>query len=98
MAFLKPRGLALLCLVVAGCGQMMAAGAAMPPPAVDDVLAAKPGQAIAVVAGGCFWGIQACFSTHAACCERPQAMPAAPPTRRTTTSSVPRRRPYRIRP
>jgi peptide-methionine (S)-S-oxide reductase len=40
---------------------MMAAGAAVPPPQVDEALAAKPGQATAVVAGGCFWGVQAVF-------------------------------------
>jgi peptide-methionine (S)-S-oxide reductase len=61
MSFFKVRGVALLCLAMAGCGQMMAAGAAVPPPQVDDALAAKPGQAMAVVAGGCFWGVQAVF-------------------------------------
>jgi peptide-methionine (S)-S-oxide reductase len=34
---------------------------ALPDPAVDVPLAAKSGQQIAVVAGGCFWGIQAVF-------------------------------------
>jgi len=52
--------LAVLCLAAA-CGPMMAAGAAVPPPQVDEPLAAKPGQAVAVVAGGCFWGVQAVF-------------------------------------
>ncbi len=36
-------------------------GAAVPGPAVDVVKASAPGQATAVVAGGCFWGIQAVF-------------------------------------
>jgi peptide-methionine (S)-S-oxide reductase len=34
---------------------------ALPNPAVDDPLAAQPGEQTAVVAGGCFWGIQAVF-------------------------------------
>ncbi len=33
----------------------------VPGPAVDAVKAAAPGQQTAVVAGGCFWGIQAVF-------------------------------------
>ncbi|HUI83352.1 MAG TPA: peptide-methionine (S)-S-oxide reductase MsrA [Candidatus Binatia bacterium] len=33
----------------------------LPTPAVDEVLASSPGQQTAVVAGGCFWGIQAVF-------------------------------------
>ena len=36
-------------------------GAAVPGPAVDAVKASAPGQATAVMAGGCFWGIQAVF-------------------------------------
>src|SRR6266853_433124 len=35
--------------------------AAVPGPVVDAVKASAPGQATAVVAGGCFWGIQAVF-------------------------------------
>jgi len=31
------------------------------PPAVDDALAAQSGQATAVLAGGCFWGVQLVF-------------------------------------
>ncbi len=38
-----------------------AAAEAVPGPAVDVSRAAKPGQQTAVVAGGCFWGIQAVF-------------------------------------
>src|ERR1700716_3204663 len=38
-----------------------AAGGAVPVPAVDAAKASAPGQATAVVAGGCFWGIQAVF-------------------------------------
>ena len=38
-----------------------AAGFAFPGPAVDAAKAAKSGEQTAVVAGGCFWGIQAVF-------------------------------------
>ncbi len=34
---------------------------ALPRPAVDEALASAPGQETVVVAGGCFWGIQAVF-------------------------------------
>lgn len=39
----------------------MAVGSPVPPAAVDAALAAKPGRAVAVLAGGCFWGVQAVF-------------------------------------
>jgi peptide-methionine (S)-S-oxide reductase len=38
-----------------------AAAVALPNPAVDAPLASKSGSETAVVAGGCFWGIQAVF-------------------------------------
>ena len=38
-----------------------AAKAAIPAPAVDAQRASAPGQETAVVAGGCFWGVQAVF-------------------------------------
>src|SRR6202140_3575723 len=34
---------------------------ALPDPAVDAALASKSGKQTAVVAGGCFWGVQAVF-------------------------------------
>src|SRR4030088_1575485 len=34
---------------------------ALPEPAVDAPKAASPGQATAVFAGGCFWGVEAVF-------------------------------------
>ncbi len=36
-------------------------GAPFPMPAADDQLASAPGKARMVVAGGCFWGVQAVF-------------------------------------
>jgi len=33
----------------------------IPPPTTDAPLAAKPGKATAVFAGGCFWGVQSVF-------------------------------------
>jgi peptide-methionine (S)-S-oxide reductase len=34
---------------------------ALPDPSLDEPLAAKPGKQVAVVAGGCFWGVQLVF-------------------------------------
>ncbi len=50
-------------LILFAATRHYAAGAAtiIPDPAVDDTLAAQKGQATVVVAGGCFWGIQAVF-------------------------------------
>jgi peptide-methionine (S)-S-oxide reductase len=39
----------------------LAGSAALPAPALDDSLAANPGQQTIVLSGGCFWGIQAVF-------------------------------------
>lgn len=55
--------LSLLFLILAG-GMVLnsaAAGAAVPGPAVDAAKVAASGQQTAVLAGGCFWGIQAVF-------------------------------------
>jgi peptide-methionine (S)-S-oxide reductase len=53
-------------LILAGTATWNRANAAggsiaIPGPAVDSPLAAKSGKQTAVVAGGCFWGIQAVF-------------------------------------
>ena len=53
-------------LLVAGCLMRSNVAAsekatALPKPAVDAPLASSPGQQTAVIAGGCFWGIQAVF-------------------------------------
>jgi peptide-methionine (S)-S-oxide reductase len=56
----------LAALLVAGCllrSNVVASEKAMalPAPALDDHLASSPGQETVVIAGGCFWGIQAVF-------------------------------------
>jgi peptide-methionine (S)-S-oxide reductase len=43
------------------CNAGNAAGVAVPGPPVDAARAVKPGEQSAVLAGGCFWGIQAVF-------------------------------------
>jgi peptide-methionine (S)-S-oxide reductase len=50
-------------LVLAVWNQAKAAGGSpvLPDPVVDSPLAAKKGKQTAVVAGGCFWGVQAVF-------------------------------------
>lgn len=54
----------LFVVVLAGtvaCTAGNASGFAVPGPAVDATKAAKSGEQTAVVAGGCFWGIQSVF-------------------------------------
>jgi peptide-methionine (S)-S-oxide reductase len=50
-------------VVVAGLAILLATNAAiaLPDPAVDETLALKKGHATVVIAGGCFWGVQAVF-------------------------------------
>ncbi|MGH9683420.1 MAG: peptide-methionine (S)-S-oxide reductase MsrA [Candidatus Acidiferrales bacterium] len=50
----------LAATVLIACGAT-SANTAIPNPAVDDVRATAKGQQTAVLAGGCFWGIQAVF-------------------------------------
>jgi len=47
--------------VTVACTAGNAAGFAVPGPAVDAAKTAQSGEQTAVVAGGCFWGIQAVF-------------------------------------
>lgn len=48
-------------LAATACNAKAGTAAAVPTPATDAKLASSPGQQTAVVAGGCFWGIQAVF-------------------------------------
>lgn len=56
-----------LLIAIALCGAVACSSAAaapavtIPKPTVDDTLATKSDQKMAVFAGGCFWGIQAVF-------------------------------------
>ncbi|MGO9981911.1 MAG: peptide-methionine (S)-S-oxide reductase MsrA [Candidatus Sulfotelmatobacter sp.] len=56
------RMVAMVLTVLAGTVACRAgSGAAVPGPVADEVRATAPGKETAVVAGGCFWGIQAVF-------------------------------------
>lgn len=64
---MKKLGLVAVAIVVlmiyglASRGFGAAAGAAVPSPVVDSPMATTSGRQTAVIAGGCFWGIQAVF-------------------------------------
>jgi peptide-methionine (S)-S-oxide reductase len=58
------KGFLVLFILTVGtvaCSAGNAAIAALPGPVADASKAAKPGEQTAVIAGGCFWGIQAVF-------------------------------------
>jgi peptide-methionine (S)-S-oxide reductase len=58
------RIFAMMLTLLAGaiaCNAGSGAGVAVPGPVVDEVKATGPGKQTVVVAGGCFWGIQAVF-------------------------------------
>jgi peptide-methionine (S)-S-oxide reductase len=64
MSRVSVRMMAMVLTVLAGalaCRAGSGANAAVPAPAVDEVKATAKGKQTAVVAGGCFWGIQAVF-------------------------------------
>jgi len=46
---------------VRSSARLPASNAAFPKPALDDSIAPAKGQQVAVVSGGCFWGVQAVF-------------------------------------
>jgi peptide-methionine (S)-S-oxide reductase len=56
-------GFIVVLLIVLGVSRhnMVSAAVAIPNPTVDETLAAHKGHETIVVAGGCFWGIQAVF-------------------------------------
>src|ERR1700689_2817641 len=62
MSRVSVRMVAMMLTVVAGTLACRAGSSvAVPGPAVDEAKAAAKGKETAVVAGGCFWGIQAVF-------------------------------------
>ncbi len=62
MSKISVRMLAMILTVMAAAVACRAgSGAAVPAPVVDEAKAAAPAKQTAVVAGGCFWGIQAVF-------------------------------------
>lgn len=52
---------ALLMLGVSACQPVSAASGALPAPTVDAPKTAAHGEQVAVLAGGCFWGVEAVF-------------------------------------
>jgi peptide-methionine (S)-S-oxide reductase len=64
MSKVSVRMVAMMLTVLAGavaCRAGSGASAAVPAAAVDEAKASAPAKQTAVVAGGCFWGIQAVF-------------------------------------
>jgi peptide-methionine (S)-S-oxide reductase len=62
MSKVSVRMMAMVLTVLAGAVACRAgSGAAVPAPVVDEAKAAASAKQTAVVAGGCFWGIQAVF-------------------------------------
>src|SRR5208283_5082590 len=51
----------LLCFSGTAGANAARTNASFPKPAVDEAIAAARGQEVAVLSGGCFWGMQAVF-------------------------------------
>jgi peptide-methionine (S)-S-oxide reductase len=63
---LRVASAVVMTLLVTGCLMRVNVSASekpmvLPKPAVDETLASAPGRQTAVIAGGCFWGVQAVF-------------------------------------
>ena len=61
MSKVSVRMVAMMLTVLAAVACRAGSGAAVPSPAADEARATAAGKQTAVVAGGCFWGIQAVF-------------------------------------
>jgi peptide-methionine (S)-S-oxide reductase len=61
MAVVAVAAMVFLLFAGKGNGANATGSVALPNPAVDAPLASTPGRQTAVLAGGCFWGIQAVF-------------------------------------
>jgi peptide-methionine (S)-S-oxide reductase len=62
MAKASTRLVAMMFTVLAAAVACRAgSGTAVPPPSADETAASAPAKETAVVAGGCFWGVQAVF-------------------------------------
>src|SRR5437763_5021227 len=61
MPYSLSRILAIVCVIATLACNAATAGVAIPDPLVDAPLATAKGKQTAVIAGGCFWGIQAVF-------------------------------------
>jgi peptide-methionine (S)-S-oxide reductase len=53
--------ISLVVTALAACSSVTASGKPLPDPALDAPLAGAKGEQVAVLAGGCFWGVEAVF-------------------------------------
>jgi len=51
----------LIVATTAACSAVTASATTIPDPALDAPLAGSKGEQTAVLAGGCFWGVEAVF-------------------------------------